>query len=110
QDGGYIGEVRANGGIYFDTGNPTWEALTNGLSDSQTQNLPWRANEAFLRQQMENRVSRIEYILPEGFDSIDQVARVRRETFSALEINYLNQNAATFGYKRVGNTWIYEGG
>jgi hypothetical protein len=59
---------------------------------------------------MENHVSRIEYVLPDGFDSVDEGARIRRESFSAMEINYLNQNAAKFGYKRVGNAWVYEGG
>lgn len=109
QDGGYIGEARGSGGIYFDTGGPTWDALTNGLTESQGQNLVWQTNEAFLRQQMENQVPRIEYILPDGFSNVDEVARVRRESFSALEINYLNQNAAAFGYERVGNAWIYTG-
>jgi hypothetical protein len=59
---------------------------------------------------MENHISRIEYVLPDGFNSVDEVARIRRETFSALEINWLDQNAANFGYKRVGNAWVYEGG
>jgi hypothetical protein len=110
QEGGYIGEARGHGGIYFDTSNPVWDAITHGLTESQAQNLAWQVNEGFLRQQMENHVSRIEYVLPDGFDSVDEVARVRRESFSAFEINYLNQNAAKFGYKRVGNAWVYEGG
>jgi uncharacterized protein YukE len=110
QDGGYIGEARAHGGIYYDTGPQAWDALTHRLSEAQAQDLAWEANEAFLRKQMENHVSRIEYILPEGYDSIDQVARIRRESFSALEINFLDQNGAKFGYRRSGNAWVYEGG
>jgi hypothetical protein len=110
QDGGYIGEARGHDGIYFDTGNPTWDALTSGLTESQRMGLGWQANEQFLREQMENHVSRIEYVLPDGFASVDEVARIRRETFSALEINFLDQNAAAFGYTRVGNAWVYGGG
>jgi uncharacterized protein YukE len=110
QDGGYIGDARGNGGIYYDTGPQAWDALTHGLSESHAQDLAWEANEAFLRKQMENHVSRIEYVLPNGFDSVDEVARIRRETFSALEINFLDQNAAQFGYRRIGNAWVYEGG
>lgn len=63
--------------------------------------------EQFLRTQMENHVPRIEYVLPDGFDSVDQVALQRRETYSAMEINFLNQHAAEFGYRRVGNEWVY---
>lgn len=110
QDGGYIGEARANGGIYYDTGGQPWDALTSGLNELQKQILGWQPNEAFLRQQMENHVPRIEYVLPDGFNSVDEVARVRRETFSAFEINFLDQNGAEFGYRRIGNAWVYEGG
>lgn len=110
QDGGYIGEARHHGGIFFDTGGDAWNAMEQGLSDAQSKVLGWQVNEQFLRTQMENHVARIEYVLPEGFSSVDEVARVRRETFSAMEINFLNDNAAKFGYQRVGNSWVYQGG
>ncbi|MGV0747503.1 hypothetical protein [Mycolicibacter minnesotensis] len=109
QDGGYIGEARANGGIYFDTGGRAWDALTSGLAEVPAKHLAWQPNAAFLRQQMEERVPLFEYLLPDGFSSVDELARVRRETFSAFEINYMDQNAAAFGYERVGNSWIYGG-
>jgi uncharacterized protein YukE len=107
QDGGYIGEARAHGGIFFDTGDPAWKAMAEGLGDTQEKALVWPVNEQFLRTQMENHVPRIEYVLPDGFDSVDQVALQRRESYSAMEINFLNQNAAEFGYRRVGNEWVY---
>ncbi|MBB4854716.1 hypothetical protein HNP40_002103 [Mycobacteroides chelonae] len=110
QDGGYIGEARTNGGIYFDTGGDTWNAVGQGLSKPEADALGWQVNEQFLRQQMENHVGRIDYVLPDGFSSVDQVARVRKESFSALEINYLNENASRFGYTRYGDSWVYEGG
>jgi hypothetical protein len=109
QDSGYIGEARAHGGIFYDTGNPTWDAMTFGLSESDKTALTWQVNEQFLRSQMEDHVSRIEYILPDGFNGVDEVARTRPETYSAFEINFLNENAAKFGYRRSGNTWVYEG-
>lgn len=110
QEAGYIGEARGGGGIYFDTGDPTWKALTMGLSDTQEQSLVWQVNEGFLRTQMENGVPRIEYALPEGFDSVEQLANVQRRSYSALEINFLKNNAAAFGYEQRGNVWIYVGG
>ena len=88
----------------------TWDAIGHGLNESAAKDVGWGVNEQFLRQQMENQVGRIDYVLPEGFTSVDQVVRERRETFSALEINYLNENAAQYGYERVGNSWIYRGG
>jgi hypothetical protein len=109
-DDGYIGEARSNGGIYFDTGDATWNALGHGLSDEQARTVTWQVNEEFLRTQLENGVARIEYLLPDGFDSVEQVAAVQRRSFSALEINFLKENAAAYGYTQRGNSWVYEGG
>ena len=110
QQGGYIGEARGNGGIFFDTGNPAWKALAYGLDETREQAVVWPVNEQFLRTQMENHVPRIEYVLPDGYNSVEEVARLRRESYSAFEINFLNQNAAKYGYQRVGNEWVYGSG
>lgn len=110
QEGGYIGEARGDGGIYFDTGGPTWDALTRGLADAQARSLAWQVNEQFLREQMENGVPRIEYVLPKGFNSVEQLADVQRRSFSALEINFLKENAAAYGYEQHGNVWVHRGG
>ncbi|WP_052425597.1 hypothetical protein [Mycobacterium kyorinense] len=108
---GYIGEARANGGIYFDTGNPSWDALTNGLTDAQERGLAWQVNEQFLSTQMEDGVSRIEYVVPKGFSSLEDVVRSDPKSFSAMEIRYLTEHAAEYGYERVGNSWVrIEGG
>ena len=107
---GYIGDARGHGGIYFDTGDPTWDAFTHGLSDTQQRGLAWQVNEQFLRGQMEDGVPRIEYVLPEGFDSVEQLAEVQRRSFSALEINFLKENAEAYGYVQDGNAWVLEGG
>jgi uncharacterized protein YukE len=107
---GYIGDARDHGGIYFDTGDPTWDAFTQGLSDTQERGLAWQVNEQFLRGQMEDGVPRIEYVLPEGFDSVEQLAEVQRRSFSALEINFLKENAEAYGYVQDGNAWVLKGG
>ncbi len=105
-DGGYIGEARGHGGIYFDTGGPTWEALTGGLDDADATALAWQANENFLRTRMEQGVPRIEYVLGDGYSSVEEVYLKRQGSFSALEIEFLTANAARYGYHRVGNTWM----
>ncbi len=111
-DDGYIGEARSNGGIYFDTGDATWNALGHGLSDEQARTVTWRVNEQFLRTQMENQVQRIDYIIDfKRFSSVEDVVRLDPTSFSAMEIRYLTENAAAHGYERVGNSWVrVEGG
>jgi uncharacterized protein YukE len=109
-EGGYIGEARAHGGIYFDTGDPTWAALTQGFGEGGEKGLVWQVNEDFLRGQMESAVPRIEYVLPDGFDSVEQLAGAQRQSYSALEINFLKNNAAAYGYEQQGNVWVYRGG
>ncbi|WAC90263.1 hypothetical protein [Mycobacterium sp. Aquia_213] len=109
-EAGYIGEARGQGGIFFSTGDPAWDAMTYGLGESESRGLVWQVNEEFLRGQMENAVPRIEFALPEGFDSVEQLANVQRRSYSALEINFLKNNAAAFGYEQRGNVWVYVGG
>jgi hypothetical protein len=108
-DGGYIGEARHHGGIYYDTGDATWEAMSLGLDDSQVRQLGWQVNEQFLRRQLELGVSRIEYVLPAAFDSVEQLAAVQRLSFSAMEINFLKANAEAYGYVQRNNVWIHIG-
>jgi hypothetical protein len=111
QEDGYIGEARGNGGIYYDTGDVAWDAMTQGLTPSQRMDLGWQANEQFLRGQMEDHVGRIDYILDHNeYSSLEDMAEDRATSFSAMEINYLNENAAAYGYERVGDSWVYVGG
>ncbi|WP_077099113.1 WXG100 family type VII secretion target [Mycobacterium terramassiliense] len=107
---GYIGEARDHGGIYFDTGGPVWEAMTDGLPKLVGNDLAWQVNEQFLRGQMESHVGRIEYLLDhDEYASLEDMAVDRATSFSAREINFLNQNAAAYGYERVGDSWVYVG-
>jgi hypothetical protein len=104
QDGGYIGEARGHGGIYFDTGDPAWDAITHGLRKSGATDLAWQVNEQFLRGQMETGVYRIEYNLPQGFNSVEEVIALRPDSFSAREIAFLKSNAEAYGYQQVGDS------
>lgn len=109
-EGGYIGEARDHGGIYFDTGDPTWDALTQGLPKPQAQALAWQVNEQFLRAQMESHIGRIEYALDrEKYSSLEDMMFDRAGSFSAMEVEFLSKNAAAYGYERVGDTWVYVG-
>lgn len=47
-------------------------------------------NEQFLEVQLERSVPRIDYVLPDGFNNVDQVALVHRECFSATQLNFLD--------------------
>ncbi len=106
QEAGYIGEARRNGGIYFDTGGATWDAITHGLGEADAKVLAWRVNEQFLRAQLENGVSRIEYLLGGEYSSLEEILLKRQGSFSAMEIEYLADNAVKYGYTRIGNAWI----
>ena len=106
-DGGYIGEARHNGGIYFDTGDDTWNAVGHGLDEAQSKALGWQVNEQFLRTQLERGIGRIDYVIDSPrFSSLDDVVLANPNSFSALEIKFLYQNAEAYGYVQKGNSWI----
>jgi len=111
QDGGYIGEARANGGIFFDTGDPVWKALAEGLDKPTEQAVVWPVNEQFLRSKMEDQIGRIDYVLDHReYDSLEDMAENRAKSYSAYEVNFLNNTASSYGYDRVGDSWIYVAG
>ncbi len=111
QEGGYIGEARERGGIFFDTGTPTWKAMADGLEVPAEHAVAWAVNEQFLRTQMENQVGRIDYVLDHSmYESLEDMAEERLGTYSSFEVNYLNDVAGAYGYERVGDSWIYVGG
>lgn len=106
QEDGYIGEARGHGGIYYDTGNPIWDAVGHGLGPTDADALGWLVNEQFLRAQMENGMSRIEYVLNDKYPSLEAVVLKSPDSFSAKEIEFLVENAPEYGYRRVGNAWV----
>jgi hypothetical protein len=110
QDDGYIGEARGHGGIFFDTGDPAFEALAGGLDKPTEHALVWPVNENFLRTQMEDQIGRIDYLLDHSeYDSLEDMAEERGLSYSSYEVNYLNSVAGSYGYERVGDSWIYVG-
>jgi uncharacterized protein YukE len=106
-ESGYIGEARGHGGIYYDTSNEVWDNVGHGLSKAEANHLGWEVNENFLRSQMERGVDRIDYVV-EGtaFTSVDDVLDNDARSFSAKEIRFLNDNASSYGYERIGDSWI----
>jgi hypothetical protein len=79
--------------------------------DKQTeQTLVWPVNEQFLRTEMENQVGRIDYLLDRGeYESLEDMAEDRATSYSAYEVNFLNNMAGEYGYERVGDSWTYVG-
>ncbi|ORA26330.1 hypothetical protein BST12_00075 [Mycobacterium angelicum] len=60
---------------------------------------------------MESHVGRIEYVLDHSEHScLEDLAADGPMSFSAMEINFLNNNAAAYGYERVGDAWVYAKG
>jgi hypothetical protein len=109
-DGGYIGEARNNGGIYYDTGDDAWSAIGHGLNKPEADALGWQVNEQFLKAQLENGVPRIDYVVQgTRFSSVEDVVRTDPNSFSAKEIKYLMQNAPLYGYERIGDSWVRRG-
>jgi hypothetical protein len=47
--------------------------------------------------------------LPDGFDSVEQLAGAQRQSYSAMAINFLKESAAAYGYEQQGNVWVYTG-
>jgi WXG100 family type VII secretion target len=100
QTGGYIAEAKANGGIWYET--------KPGVYDAAGKEATWATNEAFLRQQMQTGVPRLEFhglnvekelLKFDGVPFGDAPARVK-------EIRYLMDHASEFGYVRDGNTFV----
>jgi len=103
EGGGYIGEAVENGGVFFDTGgDEVWEMLK-----ASDENMLWKVNEAFLREQLEQGIGRIDFngdvnaVLRKfaGIADKDVPYRVR-------ELRWLIENAHNYGYVKVGNNWL----
>lgn len=102
QSGGYIAEAQRNGGIWYETTPGVYDEFTRGLSRAEARAAAWRVNEQFLESQLRQGVDRIELT----GESIQQVLTQRADSFTAMEIRYLSENAAKYGYVREGNAWV----
>ena len=108
QEGGYIGEARADGGIFFDTGDPAWKALAEALDKSTEQAVVWAVNENFLRTQMENQVGRIDYVLTPANTRRGGYDAGHVGSYSAKEVKFLRRTRrlmATNESAIHGSTW-----
>jgi uncharacterized protein YukE len=106
-ESGYIGEARGHGGIYYDTSTEVWDNVGQWLSKAEANHLGWEVNENFLRSQMERGVDRIDYVVKgTEFTSVEDVLENDTRSFSAKEIRFLIDNASSYGYKRIGDSWV----
>ena len=48
---------------------------------------------------------RIEYMLGD-YSSLEEILIKRQGSFSAMEIEFLSENAPAYGYTRFGNSWV----
>ena len=106
ENGGYIGEAKTNGGIWYETADGVFDKITTGLSPDAGRDLAWSVNEQFLAGQLERGVPRIDFV----GETVRDVLINRPTSFSAMEIKYLQNNAAKYSYMLDGNSWIKVGG
>lgn len=102
EDGGYIAEAKENGGVWYETDPDFFSKLTDGLSESAGRSKAWQVNKQFLQSQLEKGVGRIDLT----GESIKDVLINRPNSFTAMEIKFLEKNAGNYGYIREGNSWI----
>ena len=100
---GYIREAAADGGQVFNTGDDVWR-IVQPVSKGGNGRI-WPVNREFLQAQLESGVPRIEL----RGTSIDDVLRNRPESYSAMEVRYLQRTAYQYGYRLDGNTWVKVG-
>jgi len=87
-----------NGGIIFDVGG---EDLWRKLEESGVD--PWKVNEAFLRQQLETGVERIEFVSGNIWDVLEAAPET---SFRVKEIQWLLGNVDKYDYELIGNSWV----
>lgn len=98
--GGYIGEAKKNGGIWYETSKGVFDKLTEGLSEKEITKIAWSVNERFLVEQMEKGVMRIDLV----GETIAMVKNLRRKSFTAMEIDFLERENSS--YHLNGNSWV----
>ena len=91
---GYLQEVDARGGMVFDAPDEVWANLGS-------REIREAVNTTALGLLMESKVPRIELA---GID-FDSVLHDMPDSYTAVEVEYLETEASEFGYSRVGNIW-----
>jgi len=90
---GYIQEVQARGGKYFDAGKTLWARLDRG-------GMAGEVNRQVIRRQMEAGISRIEL----AGETIQQ-ALSRKGSWTVEEIKWIREFARVFGYNENATGW-----
>ena len=98
--GGYIGEAKASGGVWYETADGVYQAAGKEAT--------WETNQAFLQQMMEHGVDKLEF---HGLDIEQELLNFDGQAFDAVparvkEIRYLTENAEKFGYVQQGNSFV----
>ncbi|MDA0364634.1 MAG: hypothetical protein O2843_02025 [Chloroflexi bacterium] len=97
EDGGYIAEARARGGVWYES--------SPGVYETAGTDATWATNEAFLLDGMQAGVGRIEF---HGMDVATETARFAGEPLQNVparikEVQFLSDHAEAFGYVKSGN-------
>jgi hypothetical protein len=98
--GGYVGEASGNGGIWYQTPPDTYPILGKDAA--------WETNQAFLRQQMQSGVPKLEFTGMDIDAEMEKFASVPPESLPARvkEIQFLQDNAASYAYTQQGNSFV----
>jgi hypothetical protein len=100
QGQGYVQEVLENGGIYFNTPPGIYADALGG-----NRAIMGEIDREFLRRQLQSGIDRIELT----GESIGEVLAARPDSFTALELRLLAQEASNYGYKLQGDVWVLVG-
>jgi hypothetical protein len=92
----YVQEALEDGGIYFNTPPGIYADALGG-----NRAIMEEINREFLRGQLQSRIGRIELT----GESIGEVLSARPDSFTALELRLLGQEASNYGYELQGDVW-----
>ena len=94
-NGGYIHEARTNGGIHYETEPHFFPSLRDGLESHAAESKAWLVNEEFLKTNIQTGVKKLVLFGP----SASNVLLDRPNSFTAMEINWLNNHGPQYGYE-----------
>ncbi len=97
-----IQESNAHGGTYFDPNPGVLQTLQAGNID------PYMIYERALRDQIEKKVSRIDFVKAD-VDRLFDEWKTKPYTQAPMHVRlllWLKNNASTYGYEQTGNSWV----
>lgn len=103
--GGYVAEAQKNGGIWYETPEGTYRVMGKEAA--------WETNEAFLKQQMNAGVSKLEFTGLSEDDIASELAKldatgqpIEAAPARVKEFVFMQNNASTYGYIQKGVTFL----